>query len=126
MHLCQMIQNDGYRNEDTMTKVIMHGCNGHMGQVISKIIAEEESMEIVAGIDPFDEGRNPYPVFHNIDACDVAADVLIDFSNAKAIDGLLNYCESKKLPVVLCFGASFLCSPTITSIHDYWKNYSFD
>ena len=24
------------------------------------------------------------------------------------------------------FGASFLCSPTITSIHDYWKNYSFD
>lgn len=97
-----MIQNDGYRNEDTMTKVIMHGCNGHMGQVISKIIAEEESMEIVAGIDPFDEGRNPYPVFHNIDACDVAADVLIDFSNAKAIDGLLNYCESKKLPVVLC------------------------
>lgn len=102
MHLCQMIRDDGYRNEDVMTRVIMHGCNGHMGQVISKIIADESKMEIVAGVDPFDEGKNPYPVFPNIESCDVKADVIIDFSNAKAIDGLLDYCESKCVPVVLC------------------------
>lgn len=103
MHLCQMIQNDGYKKEDkNMTKVIMHGCNGHMGQVISKIIEEDETIEIVAGVDPFDEGKNPYPVFPSIADCDVAADAIIDFSNAKAIDGLLDYCEEKKVPVVLC------------------------
>ncbi len=85
-----------------MTRVIMHGCNGHMGQVISKNIADESKMEIVAGVDPFDEGKNPYPVFPNIESCDVEADVIIDFSNAKAIDGLLDYVESKKVPVVLC------------------------
>ena len=97
-----MIRDDGYGKEEKMTRVIMHGCNGHMGQVITKMIAEEDTVEIVAGIDPFDEGRNPYPVYKNIAVCDVAADVVIDFSNAKAIDGLLDYCESKKVPVVLC------------------------
>ena len=102
MHLCQLIRDDGYRKEVTMTKVIMHGCNGHMGRVITQIIAEEESMEIVAGIDPFDRGENPYPVYPHIETCDVDADVVIDFSNARAIDGLLDYCESKRVPVVLC------------------------
>ena len=97
-----MIRDDGYGKEEKMTRVIMHGCNGHMGQVITKMIAEEAEVEIVAGIDPFDEGRNPYPVYKNIEVCDVPADVIIDFSNAKAIDGLLDYCEEKKIPVVLC------------------------
>ncbi len=102
MHLCQMICDDGFRNEDVMTRVIMHGCNGHMGQTITKIIADEDGVEIVAGVDPFDDGRNAYPVYKTIAECDVEADVIIDFSNAKAIDGLLDYCESKKVPVVLC------------------------
>ena len=85
-----------------MTRVIMHGCNGHMGQTITKIIADEDGAEIVAGVDPFDDGRNSYPVYKIIAECDVEADVIIDFSNAKAIDGLLDYVESKKVPVVLC------------------------
>lgn len=34
-----------------MIKVIMHGCNGRMGRVISALIDEEENLEIVAGID---------------------------------------------------------------------------
>ncbi len=97
-----MIRDDGYRKEANMTKVIMHGCNGHMGQVITKMIADEADVEIVAGIDPYDEGRNPYPVYKNIEICDIDADVIIDFSNAKAIDGLLDYCEEKQVPVVLC------------------------
>lgn len=85
-----------------MTKVIMHGCNGKMGQTISRLIAADEDMEIVAGADAYDEGRNPYPVFERIGLCDIAADVVIDFSNAEAVDGLLDYCAEKKLPCVLC------------------------
>ena len=45
---------------------------------------------------------NDYPVFESIDKCDVEADVVIDFSNAAAVDGLLEYCEEKQVPVVLC------------------------
>ncbi|TCL58915.1 dihydrodipicolinate reductase [Kineothrix alysoides] len=85
-----------------MTKVIMHGCNGKMGRTITEIIAADEGIEIVAGVDSFDEEINSYPVFSNIELCDVEADVIIDFSNAKAIDGLLDYCEQRKVPCVLC------------------------
>jgi 4-hydroxy-tetrahydrodipicolinate reductase len=85
-----------------MLKVIMHGCNGKMGQVISGLIAAEEGMELVAGIDVFDDSHNPYPVFSNMKECTVPADCVIDFSNASAIDDLLDHCVAKNLPCVLC------------------------
>lgn len=85
-----------------MTRIIMHGCNGKMGQVISGLIAEDEEAELVAGIDARDDGHNPYPVFADIDDCDVEADCLIDFSAAPAVDRMLEYCLSKKLPCVVC------------------------
>ncbi|MDY5985590.1 MAG: 4-hydroxy-tetrahydrodipicolinate reductase [Lachnoclostridium sp.] len=85
-----------------MIKVIMHGCNGRMGQVISQIIASDESVEIVAGVDRYMGIENPYPVFESVEKCDIEADVVIDFSNAAAVDGLLDYCVEKQVPVVLC------------------------
>ena len=85
-----------------MIRVIMHGCNGRMGQVISGLIAVDADMEMVAGIDARDDGHNSYPVFSEIDKCDVEADCIIDFSAAPAVDKLLDYCVDKKLPCVLC------------------------
>lgn len=85
-----------------MVKIIMHGCNGKMGQVITGIVADDKDAEIVAGIDIVDNRQNPYPVFTNIDDCNVEADVIIDFASAKAIDKLLDYVETRKIPVVLC------------------------
>ena len=85
-----------------MVKMIMHGCNGKMGQVITKIVKEDANAEIVAGIDKYMGIPNDYPVFESIDKCDVDADVVIDFSNAAAVDGLLDYCVEKQVPVVLC------------------------
>lgn len=85
-----------------MVKIIMHGCNGKMGQVITGIVAADKDAEIVAGIDIVDNRHNPYPVFTNIDDCNVEADVIIDFASAKAIDKLLDYVETRKIPVVLC------------------------
>ena len=85
-----------------MVRIIMHGCNGKMGQVITRLAAEDGNCQIVAGIDTFRGIENTYPVFDNLKDCDVEADVVIDFSNAKAVDGLLEACCEKKLPVVLC------------------------
>lgn len=85
-----------------MTKVIMSGCNGKMGQVVTGICKEDADIEIVAGIDPYDGIKNDYPVFSNISLCDVDADVIIDFSNAKAVDDVLVYSVEKQVPVVLC------------------------
>ena len=85
-----------------MVRAIMHGCNGHMGQVITGLIKDDPEIEIVAGVDPVDCRDNGYPVFPSIDKCTVEADVIIDFTSAKAVDGLIAYSAEKKVPVVLC------------------------
>ena len=85
-----------------MIKVIMHGCNGKMGKIITDICAEDEEVMVAAGIDIADPGNTSYPVFTDIAKCDVDADVMIDFSTAKAVDGVLDYCVKQKLPLVLC------------------------
>lgn len=85
-----------------MIRAIMNGCNGKMGQVITEICKEDPGIEIVAGIDLYQGIQNDYPVFPNISVCDVRADVIIDFSNAKAVDDLLVYAADKHLPIVLC------------------------
>lgn len=85
-----------------MTKVIMHGCNGHMGKVISELVANDDAIEIVAGIDLDTEENFGHPVFANIMDCDVEADAIIDFSVAVAVDALLDYAKEKNTPVVLC------------------------
>lgn len=85
-----------------MTRIIMHGCNGRMGQFITRLAEKEADMEIVAGVDVSNHIQNEYPVFSSIADCDVEADVVIDFASAKAVDALLDYCVAKKLPCVLC------------------------
>lgn len=102
-----------------MTRIIMHGCNGKMGQVISKLVEEDSNSEIVAGIDINDLVNNGYPVYTNIDECDVEADVVIDFSSAKAIDKLLDFCRNRKLPLVLC--STGLSEEQIFAAHDLSK-----
>lgn len=59
-----------------MVKIIMHGCNGHMGQVISGLVEKDPDAEIVAGIDVADQGKNSYPVYTNMEECQVEADAL--------------------------------------------------
>lgn len=85
-----------------MTRAIMNGCNGKMGQCITGICAQDPDIEIVAGIDTYDGIKNDYPVFKSLAECDVEADVIIDFSNAKAVDALIDHCVEKQIPVVLC------------------------
>lgn len=85
-----------------MTRVIMHGCNGKMGQVITNLIKDDPEIEIVAGIDVYQGIQNSYPVFSSMKECNVEADAIIDFASAKAIDDLIEYCVDKQVPVVLC------------------------
>ena len=85
-----------------MIKMMMHGCNGAMGQVISEIAKDNKTAQIVVGVDISGEQKNDYQVFSSLEACDVDVDVIIDFSTAKAVDGLLDYAAAKKIPLVLC------------------------
>ncbi len=85
-----------------MVKVIMHGCLGKMGQTITRLIAEDDEVEIAAGVDIGKGEGCPYPVFTSMKDCNVEADVVIDFASAKGVDMLLETCVSRKLPCVLC------------------------
>ena len=84
-----------------MVRVILHGCNGAMGRVISELAKEMDSVTIVAGIDLDDLGLYEYPVYQKLEDCP-KGDVTVDFSSAKAVDSLLKACAVCKMPLVLC------------------------
>lgn len=85
-----------------MVKMIMHGCCGAMGHVITGLAAEDGEIRIVAGIDVREGTDLGYPVFPSLDQCSVEADVIVDFASPKAVDGLLAYSCREQVPVVLC------------------------
>ena len=85
-----------------MVDMIMHGCNGRMGKMITGIVAEDENARIVAGIDVAGGQKNDYPVYSAIDDCDIKADVVIDFGASGAVDHLLDWCAAKQVPCVEC------------------------
>lgn len=85
-----------------MVRMIMHGCNGAMGRTISAMAKDMEGIEVVAGIDLSPLAESDYPQFAALEECSVEADVIVDFASAKAVDHLLDYCEERKMPLVLC------------------------
>lgn len=84
-----------------MTRIIMNGYGGKMGQVICSLVNDDPYCDIVAGIDISDNNAT-FPTYNDINECDMPADVIIDFSTASAVDGVVKYAVNKKMPVVIC------------------------
>lgn len=82
-------------------KVIIHGVNGKVGNVLIDMIKNDPQMEVVAGIDPNANDNFTFPIFSSAHECTVKADVVIDFSHFSAIPELIQYCVKEKLPVVV-------------------------
>lgn len=85
-----------------MIKVILIGCNGRMGQMVTQIVHDDEEIEIAAGIDPFNGRKNDYPVYGDMNDCTEEADAIIDFSSAQEIEKRIDYAIEKKIPLVEC------------------------
>lgn len=84
-----------------MIKLIISGCNGKMGGVVTAIAENQDDIEIVAGFDINDESRYGYPVYKNPSDFKGEADVIIDFSHPDMLDGLLKFATETKTPVVV-------------------------
>ncbi|NLL06090.1 MAG: 4-hydroxy-tetrahydrodipicolinate reductase [Clostridiaceae bacterium] len=84
-----------------MINILLSGCNGAMGQVITKLASKREDIKIVAGYDQNTSIQNTYPVFSNLSKCNVDIDVIIDFSHPAALDSLVQFAVSKKIPAVI-------------------------
>ncbi len=84
-----------------MTRILLSGCNGKMGRVISDCVSERCDCKIVAGFDINTERHAGYPVYANPSNCQVDADVIIDFSHPSALKGVLTYAFEHRLPTVV-------------------------
>lgn len=85
-----------------MVNILMSGCNGRMGQVIAASVSERNDADIVCGIDTYNVAKNAFPVYANFDEIQEKVDVIIDFSNPSALNGLLDYALANNVPCVLC------------------------
>jgi 4-hydroxy-tetrahydrodipicolinate reductase len=85
-----------------MTNIILRGCNGKMGQVISELVDADENAVIVAGIDVSLSKPNKYPVSQSFTKCNVSADVIIDFSAPVNLEEMLDFAVKRKIGIVLC------------------------
>lgn len=85
-----------------MTKIIMLGCNGRMGQMITDMVKQDDECTIVAGIDIVDNRDNGYPVYTKLTDCDVEADAIVDFTSATDFESRMDYAVDKQIPIIEC------------------------
>lgn len=84
-----------------MVKVLLNGCGGKMGKTIIESSSKFPNIEIIAGIDKFSKDTS-FPVFSSPLDVNVDYDVLLDFSRADALNGLLDLTEKTKKPLIIC------------------------
>ncbi|MCK5069364.1 MAG: 4-hydroxy-tetrahydrodipicolinate reductase [Desulfocapsa sp.] len=82
-------------------KVLLSGCSGAMGRTLSALVLDKQDIEIVTGVDKYPLKSSPYPVYTTFKECNQEVDVIIDFSHPSALDSLLEFAVSKKLPLML-------------------------
>jgi 4-hydroxy-tetrahydrodipicolinate reductase len=86
-----------------MINILLNGCNGRMGQVITRLVKDDKDVSIKGGVDISpDKFNNDYPVYGSLNDVKEDVDVIIDFSNVKGIPTLLSFIEDKKIPTVIC------------------------
>ena len=91
-----------------MLRIILSGCNGKMGRVITDIVNNRNDAAIVAGVDLDITQNGPFPVFNSFDDIKVPADVIIDFSHPSVLDNLLNFACENNLPLVIATTGFFI------------------
>lgn len=84
-----------------MIKIVLNGCSGKMGKMITECAKNFKNLEIIAGIDKFPSNTS-YPIFENVQDLNIDYDVLLDFSRADALHDLLKFTEKTNKPLVIC------------------------
>ena len=85
-----------------MTNILLCGCSGRMGAVVSDMAAADDNVKIACGVDVLGEASGAYPAYETLADCKEDADVVVDFSNPAVFDELLAFCVDRKMPLVIC------------------------
>ena len=85
-----------------MVNTAIVGCNGKMGCFVAQAVQSREDCNVLFGVDAFGESNYDFDVFKTFDEATETPDVIIDFSNPAALDGMLAYAVNNKVPCVIC------------------------
>ncbi|MBE7030169.1 MAG: 4-hydroxy-tetrahydrodipicolinate reductase [Ruminococcaceae bacterium] len=102
-----------------MINIMLCGCNGKMGQVIARLLSQDDSAKIVCGVDVNTEQKNSFPVVKNPAEFTGHADVVVDFSHPDMLAPLISYCGANRVPAVVC--TTGLSETQIDSLHTLAK-----
>lgn len=83
-----------------MLRIILNGCSGRMGEVLTTQIGASEGMEVVAGID-ISKSERDYPIYPSLKECPAKGDVIIDFSSSASLKEYLPVAIERSLPLVV-------------------------
>jgi len=97
-----------------MVKIFLNGCCGRMGKAIANLCNNNPEYKIVAGGDIIDNPNYDFPVYTSLNECAEDFDVIIDFSNAKAVPSILEFALNRNKPFICCTTA--LSDETVSSI----------
>lgn len=79
--------------------IFINGIRGKMGKVLKKVVLEFDKFEFLGGYSSKkDEDNLIYDDFNNLNK---KPDVIIDFSNPKTLDAMLDYALKNKIPLVI-------------------------
>lgn len=85
-------------------KVLVCGCNGHMGRIVCELISQTDDMEVTCGFDITEDLCGDFPIYNNtmslLDS-EKTVDVIIDFSSPKATHDISKYAWITKTPIVV-------------------------
>ena len=84
-----------------MLKIIISGCNGHMGRVVESLCNADPEVQVAAGFDVLGSADREFPVCSSPAQFTGEADAVIDFSSPAALEGLLEFGKRTKTPLIL-------------------------
>ncbi len=85
-----------------MIHVLISGALGSMGRQVAQAIEADPDFTVIAGVDVHADDTLPYPVYQGFGGVKENPDIIIDFSRADALEGVLEFATEKKLPTVIC------------------------
>ena len=84
-----------------MLKVIVNGCLGKMGKVLTRCVQEDDELELVCGVSFNPTETTNYKIYNKMSDVQETADVIIDFSHHSALDDVLSFALKTKTPLVI-------------------------
>lgn len=84
-----------------MIQILLNGCCGKMGKVITDVISQFPDLNIIAGVDKY-PCDTQFPVFTSLSNINTTYDVLLDFSRPTSLESLILLSEKTKKPLILC------------------------